>query len=259
MPEDRFGSCMEGSACDWDETVTPIRRFDMTLTYAIIADGGIVLAADSQSVNQQKDSHGEVVAAYDEEKSKIRTLKNGSIFSVAGNAGIVDAMLAKADANVDPSLPFKESAVEYGNVFRGEYASAFGHSKYPVRCAFLFCGYQQIGHKKVPGIIKLSSDFGFFYNPVATGKGYGFTGREQHGGVLYLHHRLYAPHMPIDSAKCLAYCVLSEVADLDNTVGGPIEMAVVAESGVEQFTGFDRYEQKRQRIVDAVRSLIHSS
>jgi hypothetical protein len=77
--------------------------------------------------------------------------------------------------------------------------------------------------------------------------------------VLYLHHRLYAPHMPIDSAKCLAYCVLSEVADLDNTVGGPIEMAVVAESGVEQFTGFDRYEQKRQRIVDAVRSLIHSS
>src|SRR6266849_4512849 len=109
----------------------------------------------------------------------------------------------------------------------------------------------------VPQIIKLSSETAFSLNPAATGKGSGFTGSEHHGGVLYLHHRLCSPGMPLDAAKCLAYCILSEVAELDTSVGGPIEMAIVTESGVEPFSGFDAYEEKRQQIVDAVRKLIY--
>jgi hypothetical protein len=126
-------------------------------------------------------------------------------------------------------------------------------------CAFLFCGYIGSGKGAVPQIIKLSSHNTFMWNPVGTGHGYGFTGREQHGGVLYLHHRLYSLQLPLDAAKCLAYCILAEVADLDNSVGGPIEMVVIKPTGVESFTGFDAYEGKRQQVVDALRALVRPS
>jgi 20S proteasome alpha/beta subunit len=172
---------------------------------------------------------------------------------------LVDALLAKAElAEIDGSGPFEEVVREYAGLFQREYIKAYDQrTGYP--CAFLFCGYIGRNGKKIPQIVKLSNQNSFIWNPVATGAGYGFTGREQHGGVLYLHHRLYLENMPMDSAKCLAYCILSEVAELDNLVGGPIEMAVVTESGVEPFTGFDRYEKKRQQITSTVRSLIQSA
>jgi hypothetical protein len=74
--------------------------------------------------------------------------------------------------------------------------------------------------------------------------------------VLYLHHRFYYPWLSKDAGQFLAYCILAEVADSDNIVSGPIEMAIVTEHGVEPFTDFERYERKRQTVVSAVRSLI---
>jgi hypothetical protein len=73
--------------CDWDEYVAPPEEYHLTLTYALIADGGIVLAADSQITREHDVGNGKsrVVAAYQGKKSKLRTLGNGSAFSVAGN------------------------------------------------------------------------------------------------------------------------------------------------------------------------------
>jgi 20S proteasome alpha/beta subunit len=232
----------------------------MTLTYALIADGGIVLAADTESIQSHYvgDYDPIVVATYKSKKSKLRILKNGSAFSIAGNGGLVDALLAKADLEqLDDSRPFEIVVLEYSRLFRDVYFKAYGESQGPP-CAFLFCGYIGTNGKKIPQIVKLSSR-GFSWNPVATSEGHGFTGREHHGGALYLHHRLYCEGMPMDSAKCLAYCIVSEVADLDNIVGVPVEMAIVTESGAHMCTDFERYEQRRQEIIETVRSLIHSS
>ena len=231
----------------------------MTLTYALVADSGIVLAADSQVTDYHKIGEDagpmRVVGAYKSKTSKIRQLKNGSAFSIAGNAGIVDSLLATADAELDDSGPFEDVVRAHENLFRDEYEKAYGKDNYPVRCAFLFCGFTKHHY---PQIIQLDSSTGFTWNPVATTKGYGFTGRENHGGVLYLHRRLFVREMKLDAAKCLAYCVLSEVADLDEVVGPPIEMAVITESGVAPITDFSRYERKRQQVIGAAQSIIHS-
>jgi hypothetical protein len=234
----------------------------MTLTYALIADSGIVLAADTQSIQSHNagdygDSH--LVADYKSKKSKIRTLRNGSAFSIAGNGGLVDALLCEANLQqIDDSEPFNAVVRQYSRFFHDEYFKSYDETWDRPHCDFLFCGYIGANGRKIPQIVKLSSQSGFSWNPVATLEGHGFTGREQHGGALYLHHRIYCEGMPLDSAKCLAYCIVSEVAESDSIVGVPVEMAIVTESGVEMFADFDRYEQKRQRIIEAVRSLIHS-
>lgn len=241
--------------CDRDEYIAPQEDYYVTLTYALVADGGIVLAADSQITHPHDVGQSNIVATYAAKRSKIRTLKNGAAFSVAGNAGLVDALLAKAEiAQIDQSEPFEDVVSEYQQLFQREYLKRYGQATGP-SCAFLFCGYIGANGTKKPQIIKLSSNNVFMWNPVGE---FGFTGREQHGGVLYLHHRLYSSQMPLDSAKCLVYCIISEVAELDNIVDGPIEMVVVTELGVEPFTSVDRYEKKRQQIIGAVRSMIHS-
>jgi 20S proteasome alpha/beta subunit len=245
---------------DSEGTWTPQSELDMTLTYALISDGGIVLCADSEEIFSHYVSGNRGSPTYAAKKSKIRVLENGSAFSIAGNAGLVGALLAKADLEgIDNSKPFDSVVREYSSLFQREFLREYGQGPYRVHCAFLFCGYIGTNEKKIPQIVKLSDDLGFSWNPVATSEGYGFTGREQHGGVLYLHHRLYSPGLPLDSAKCLAYCILSEVADLDNIVGPPIEMAIITESGTDLWTDFKRYEQKRHQIIGAVRSLIHSA
>lgn len=247
----------------FDDGLAPVKQLPMTLTYALIANGGIVLAADSQVTEQHSVvavGHNRVIATYQGRKSKIRPLPNGSAFTIAGNAGLVDALLTKAELEgLDGTKPFEITVREYGRLFRKEYLELYEHSLDDApHCAFLFCGYIGNG-KRIPQIVKLSSDTAFTLNPVATSEGYGFTGREEHGAVMYLHHRMYSQGMPMDRAKCLAYCILAEVADLDNIVGGPIEMATVTASGVEPFTDFVVYEQSRQRIAQAVRTLIHSA
>jgi hypothetical protein len=237
----------------------------MTLTCALIADRGIILAADSQVTVTHEvfdNGHPRSIATYAGQRSKIRSLRNGSAFSIAGNSGLVDALLAKAELEgIDGTKPFEVTGLQYSRLFRAEYLKAYSESDSRPHCAFLFCGYLGENGRRVPQIVKLSSENVFTWNPVATSKGYGFTGREEHGAVLYLLHRLYSPGMPMDEAKCLAYCILAEVADLDNIVDRPIEMAVLMESGLEPFpeSDFDRYDKKRQQIIQAVRTLILSA
>ena len=126
-----------------------------------------------------------------------------------------------------------------------------------VHVAFLFCGYMTDGGKSTPQIVKLDSAGNFLYNPIST-RGFASTGATQHGAALYLHHRFYRddPLMSLEQAKLLAYCVAEEVAELDNSVGGPIDLEVITPEGSRSFTDLAKYEAGRQEIVGGVRSFL---
>jgi 20S proteasome alpha/beta subunit len=236
---------------EYDERLAPSKREEMTLTYAMIADGGIILAADSQFTYTHK-VQGNIVGAYEGTTEKIAYLKNGSAFSIAGNRGLVDTLLAKAET-IDDSMPFEQVVFAYSQLFQKEYQKAYGQSRdwnMRVHADFLFCGYLKVNGKAIPQIIKLASGFDFGYNPMT--RGFAFTGEERHGGVLYLHHRFYRDGIPLEKAKLLGYCILKEVADLDTSVGGPIEIAIITENEAKPLTDLAKYEQKRQEIISKV-------
>lgn len=74
----------------------------MTLTYAVIADGGIVLCADSQVTHTHKDPRGRVIGTYEGRQGKIRRFGGDRFaFSMAGNSGFLDALLAQVDPKVE--------------------------------------------------------------------------------------------------------------------------------------------------------------
>lgn len=235
----------------------------MTLSYAVIADGGIVLAADSQitythSVPEFEASR--VVGTYEGLQSKIRRLGNHSAFSFSGNRGLVTTLLARAElVGVDASQNFEKLVKQYGNVFSEVLVNERIQIS-PIDAAFLFCGYIGEGVNKRPQIVKLDSRAGFNYNAM-TGQGFAFTGAESHGGVLYLHHRFYRPGMPLEQAKLLVYCMVAEVADQDNSVGGPIEMEIVtpACSGPLLDSDIKKYEKVRQKLIATVAKRIVAS
>jgi len=240
---------------DYDERLSPSERDMMTLTYALIADGGIILAADSQVTHKHKDGSN-VIATYEKTRSKIKQLENGGAFSIAGNSAFADVLLEKAKlAMVDKKGDsFEDVTLAHSLLFRKENKHLYGHIDLPYRpgADFLFCGYMgDTAH-----IVKLSSDTEFSYVTSAVGNGYGFSGAREHGAVLYLHHRFYRNDMPLEQAKLLAYYIVAEVADLDNSVGGPIEMMVITKVGVEPFANIESYEQKRQQLTKQVRALL---
>lgn len=233
----------------------------MTLTYALIADGGIILAADSQVTHTHKVPTMEgprIVGTYEGKKSKIRRLGNRCAFSMSGNAGLANTLLARAElAGIDSSESFAALVKEYGNVFAEVYFNERVQLAPRIDAAFLFCGYIGKPEEKRPQIVKLDSSLNFNYNAI-TDEGFAFTGEEKHGGVLYLHHRFYRPRMPLEQAKLLAYCIVAEVADQDNSVGGPIEVEIITPNGSEPLRGSDieKYEQARQSLVATVRATL---
>jgi hypothetical protein len=252
---------VQGCFGEWyyDEGFFPCPRDEMTLTYAIIANGGIVLTADSQLTFTHRLPQypgAPIIATYENTRHKIRRLRNGSAFSVAGNNGLIDTLLAKADAEpIDDSKSFNEVVLAYSQFFRDEYASTHGNIDLHMRqhAEFLFCGYSG---KAIPQIVKLASSRDFFYDAVAAGEGYGLTGDKEHGGVLYLHHRFYRGAMPLDTAKLLAYCILAEVADSSTSIGPPIEMVVITKSGAAPILDFSGYEEKRQELIGKVKMFL---
>jgi hypothetical protein len=138
-------------------------------------------------------------------------------------------------------------------------------AKSAAHCSFLFCGYYAIGLKEhgisSPRIIKFSSYNEFSPAPLACGSyGYGFIGREDHGGVLYLHHRFFprpSVKLSLESAKCLAYCILAEVIRQDNTVGEPLEMLVIKPSESQPIIDFAPYKDRLRRMEDSVKAFLN--
>ena len=118
-----------------------------------------------------------------------------------------------------------------------------------------------VGEQNKPARVILHSRTNFSYDDVARREP-AWTGQTEHGAALYLHHRFY-PHnkdtlLPLEQAKLLAYCVVAEVAEMDNGVGGPIEMELITPQSSRPLTEseIDRYKQARQRLVASVRSFL---
>lgn len=247
----------------WDNEprVVPREEAEMTFTYAVIADSGIVLCADSQLMHAHTDQFGNVIGTYEGRRGKIRRLGNGFAFSIAGNAGLVDTLLSEVDESQVEKLESFEQAVQvYQAAFRAFLDKKYGEQRLEVRqfgVAFLFCGFVIRHGKSLPQIVKLDITADFVWNPI-TGRDCAATGTERHGAAYYLHHRFYREGMPLEQAKLLAYCTAKEVADLDNSVGGPIEMEVITEEGSRALTDGEirKYEKARQKLIGNVGSYL---
>jgi hypothetical protein len=222
----------------------------MTFTYAAISTGGVVLVADSQVTHTHRDSIGNVIGTYKGQVGKIRRIKDHSAFSIAENLGLADTLLAEAGGTVNESC--FESAVEsYQRSFIESLRRMYRGCPPPgaPRVEFLFCGYTQ---RRVAQIVKMTSDNFFAQNPI-TRRGYASTGSaKEHGAALYLHHRFYRDDLTLEQAKLLAYCIAAEVAEFDNSVGGPVEIEVIAPSGSSPLaaTELENYRQVRGKLIE---------
>jgi 20S proteasome alpha/beta subunit len=239
-----------------------LRRYQgdqMTFTYACLSEGGIVLAADSQVTFSQHDEERNVVGTYLSERSKIRRIGKHSAFSIAGRSGLADAILEalELDRFAMQALSFDEALELCGRIFNSEIMKR-GNSVPAVD--FMFCGYADVRGTRVPRRVILSSGNRFSYRDVSRYEP-AWTGAVEHGAALYLHHRFHPRErlLSLEQAKFLAYCIVKEVADMDNTVGGQIEMEVITELGSKPFTDIERFENKRKILAETIRSAIESA
>ena len=248
----------------WDNDERPTGRAEreMTFTYAVIAEGGIVLAADSQVTYTHRDELG-VIGTYEGCRGKIKRTGNRFAFSMAGNGGLADTLLAKVNLQEAESLlPSFEAVVQYYEKSMHDellkiYRPEVRNVPLEITATFIFCGYTLAHGQQVPQLVKLDSVSHFLPNPI-TGRGWAWTGADRHGGALYLHHRFYRDGMPLEQAKLLAYCIAAEVAHQDNTVGGPIEVEVITPEKSEPLRDLEKYENARQQMISKILSYVEN-
>jgi len=259
---------LRANSAGWDNEprIYPRAEAEVTFTYAVIADGGIVLVADSQMTHTHRDQLGSVIGTYEGRRGKIMRLGERFSFSICGNGGLVDTLLAEVDEaevtrKVERSEPFEKIVQTYELAFRHLINERYkGEQRLRVNrygVAFLFCGFVFKQGKNLPQIAKLDIADDFLWNPLTT-RDHAATGSESHGAAYYLHHRFYRDGMPLEQAKLLAYCIAKEVADQDNSVGGPIEMEVITPDGSHAFKDLEKYEAARKTMIDSVASILQS-
>ncbi len=241
----------------WDNgmVLAPTEEAKMTFTYAIIAEGKIVLVADSRENYSQRNELGEITGNFRGERSKIQRFGKNLTFSVAGNIGVVDTLLEKvAQESIDPESCFEKIAEAYQRVFREEYGRTYGGLTGP-RAAFLLCGYISGGGRRTPQIRKLESA-NHFQPDLKTGSGAFSTGATQHGAALFLHYRFGQKKLTLPQAKLLAYSLVAEVADQDETVGRPIEMKVIESAGSHEIDSVElkKLDSARREIAARIQS-----
>jgi 20S proteasome alpha/beta subunit len=245
-------------ALRFDFRVAPRRDAEMTFTYAVIADGGVVLCADSQMVHVHSDQFGSVIGTYEGRRSKIRRIGRRFAYSICGNGGLVDTLLAEVNESDAETMEFDAMVTMYMTAFQKVLIEKYRDRNQVINArylgvVFLFCGFVVRHGKQIPQVIKLDIANDFSWLPI-TGRDYASTGQESHGAAYYLHHRFYREGMPLEQAKLLAYCVAAEVADQDTNVGGPIEMEVITPSGSEAMTNLEKYESARKELLGRVRT-----
>lgn len=240
---------------DDDMVLAPTEEAEMTFTYAIIAEGRIVLVADSRENYPQRNELGEIIGSFRGERSKIHKVGKNLTFSVAGNIGVIDTLLEKvAQKGIDSKLSFNELAEAYQNVFQEEYDRIYRNFIGP-RAAFLLCGYLSGGGRQTPQIRKLESANGF-QPDLKTGSGAFSTGAIQHGAALFLHYRFGQKKLTLAQAKLLAYSLVAEVAKQDETIGPPIEMEVIEAAGSNAVDSVElkKLDSARRKITASIQS-----
>src|SRR5215469_3149521 len=106
---------LRANVAGWESDSRPhlCEEREMTFTYAVIADGGIVLAADSQMTHSHSDHFG-VIGTYEGCRGKIKRIGTQFAFSIAGNGGLADTLLGEVNrASIDRLHSFKEIVKAY--------------------------------------------------------------------------------------------------------------------------------------------------
>jgi len=220
----------------------------MTFTYALIADTGIVLVADTQVTYTHRNNIGETEGTYEGRRSKLRFIGKHSAFSVAGNGGLVETLIGAAEEAGNHEKEFGPATDAYQKAFLEVYNAKYSGRIQRLDATFLFCGYVHGAAGAKPEIIKLDMAGGFEYNPIY-GSGWASSRSQKHGAALYLHHRLYQDNLPLERAKFLAYLVASEVAEQDTSVGGTIEMVIITPKGAARVKSTKKYEIGRRDFI----------
>ncbi len=166
----RESCCSPLNLAGWDNEprIAPRAEPKVTFTYAVIADGGIILCADSQVTHTHRATSGQVIGTYEGQRSKIRRIRGQFAFSIAGNAGLADTLLAHIDQKRIGTAPGFEEVVEvYQQAFRKIVKKHYRDPEQRKQAAqlgvaFLFCGFADIGGRGVPQIAKLDIATGFF-------------------------------------------------------------------------------------------------
>src|SRR5215471_13701521 len=114
---------LRANLADWDNDPrrAPYREEKMTFSYALIADGGIVLVADSQVTHTHSIHSGRVVGTYEGRRPKLRRLADRTVLSISGSRGFVDALLLRAEREkVRPDQEYEKLVDAYQFAFRKE-------------------------------------------------------------------------------------------------------------------------------------------
>jgi 20S proteasome alpha/beta subunit len=226
----------------------------MTFTYGVISNGGIVLVADSRVTHSHRDNTERVIGTYKGRVGKIRRIRDHSAFSIAENLGLADTLLEEANGRVDETC-FEAAVQSYQRSFTDSLIRMYRGCPRPgaPRAEFLFCGYTSA---KVPQIAKLSSENLCAQNPI-TSRGYLSTGSaKEHGAAIYLHHRFYRDDLTLEQAKLLAYCIAAEVAQFDDSVGGPLEIEVITPDASGPLIRPETYERARKEMVGQIEAYL---
>jgi hypothetical protein len=163
------------------------RNAEMTFTYAVIADAGIVLCADSQMVHTHSDQFGRVIGTYEGRRSKIRRIGRRFAYSICGNGGLVDTLLAEVNEADAETMEFEAMVAMYMDAFQKVFIEKYRGRDQVINArrlgvVFLFCGFIVRYGKQIPRVIKLDVANDFSWLPI-TGRDYASTGQESHGAA----------------------------------------------------------------------------
>lgn len=202
----------------------------MTLTVCLRGIDGFVLASDSRGTFG--DPRG--VTAQNDTIKKIYLVRNIGILSAGGPQGnIIIEEVAKTveSENLTNVTDVMDKLREVSRNKFNEWFSGFpllpipGQNSQFVRpgLQLTIAGYDTENEKMIPRIYSMVSNHDFA--PNLHDFGFGLGGVAQY--ALYLLNRLYSVDADVASLKHLAAYVVTETAEQDGKVGGPVQIGVI--------------------------------
>jgi 20S proteasome alpha/beta subunit len=204
----------------------------MTLLVGLVANDGIVMAADSRGTFG--DPRG--ITAQNDAQQKANILSPKVAALVAGTGALGDLVLDEVkvlvaqagEVTATPVMNVLRSTVKarYDDWFRSvpaiqpQQLAATGQVAQRPDLAFVVGGHEVDG---MPRLFQLASQFDFA--PMVVNHGFAVAGVAQY--ALYLLNRLYQKNRSLSDLTALAVYVITETASQDGKVGGPVRVVVL--------------------------------
>lgn len=209
----------------------------MTLTVCLMGSDGMVLCTDSRGTFG--DPRG--LTAQNDTLKKLFLIRNVGVMtagSTQGNMIIEEIARVVDNENITNCTAIMEKIREVANSKFSDWFVGFPFFPVPgqnpafVRptVQFTIAGYDEENGEPVPRIYSMSSPTSFAPNLHE----YGFA----LGGVpyyaLYLLNRIYTRDQNVKSLQRLAAYVITETAEQDGKVGGPLQLATICPDGASK-------------------------